>query len=824
MSGTIVHVAVFLPIEHLLTYSVPEHLLKKAKRGVRVLVPVRNSIEMGVILNVQESDKTENGTSISELKEVIDIPDTSPILNEEIIKLCQWISEYYISPPGQTFQLAVPHFLRSIVNAKYTLNVGVSCNYLPCSLPYEIIEVLKQQPLSLKEIKRKIKNQHIDEEITLLLKERIVKVIVEAPRIQEKIKKELWVQINSEKVLPQEDILAWQKKAPLQIKTYLFLLHEGKEYPVAELIKRLGIKKSTITSLYRKGWVKLWERESYKYPSMYHVSDSFTEIQDITLTEEQILAVEQISKAIQCHQFNTYLLYGITGSGKTEVYLQCIQTAIQCGYQSLMLVPEIALTPQTLSRLYSRFKDKVAILHSGLTDRERFEEWRKIQEGRVDVVVGVRSAIFAPFQKLGLIIVDEEHEHTYKQEETPKYHARDVAVMRAQINSAVCILGSATPSLESYVHALNSKYCLLRLTKRVASGSLPLIHIVDLKSESNKTVGEPLLSQVLKDKIHERLEREEQVILLINRRGFAPVVMCPSCGWVLPCPNCQTSLNYHRYDGYVHCHYCNFKKQRPVQCEECGSSPLILLGVGTQRIEDLLIQSFPQARIARMDTDITNSKIRGYSILKNFAEHKIDIIIGTQMIAKGHDYPKVTLVGVMNADLGLTLPNFRAPEFVFQLLMQVAGRSGRRERPGEVIIQTYMPNHYVMKAVQNHDYEMFVDYELRLRQKIGYPPYNRMIQFGVESEDEKEVKEMVYLLTRFIRNDINEKERDYFILGPAPGVIRRVTGRYRWQFALLGKATKKLNNIAREVYAKFHEQKRSSKILLQVDVDPYEIY
>ncbi len=822
MNIMFVDVVVFLPIDNTLTYRVPEHLQSKISVGSRVFIPVRNTIDVGIIVAIK--DKFPESEILDEVKDIIDAPDEEPILTSEMIQLCNWISDYYICPPGLSFQMAVPGFFRTTGKIKYRINPDKQCEYLPGSIPYQIVEILKEKPLDLREIKKKLDIENIDKELSLLIKDKTLEIFFEPVKIQEKIKKELWVRLNKDRSITQEEIIRWQKKAPQQIKTYLFLLHEGKEFPLSELVQRLQINRSTIQSLERRGWVEIIKKEILRIPKVYQYTDSFEDTQPETLTNEQQCAVDTVTQAIKNHQFIPFLLFGVTGSGKTEVYLRAIQSAMECGFQSLLLVPEISLTPQTIARLYSRFKEQVAVLHSGLSDGERFDEWRRIKKGEVSVVVGVRSAIFAPLQRLGLIIIDEEHEHTYKQGETPRYHARDVAVMWAQINSAVCILGSATPSLESYVHAKTSKYYLLQLTQRVASGTLPSIHIVDLRQETEKTSGEPVLSKTLKEKIQERLEKNEQVILLINRRGFAPVSMCPSCGWIAVCPNCNTSLNYHRFDGTVRCHYCNHKEPRPVQCIECGMTPLVLLGTGTQRIEDLLIRYFPSASIARIDTDVTSSRSKGYSILKKFAEQKIDILIGTQMIAKGHDYPNVTLVGVLNADIGLSIPNFRSTEFVFQLLMQVAGRSGRREIPGEVVIQTFMPGHYVIKAVQTHNYEMFAEFELRNRRIVGYPPYNRMIQFGLEAEDEKEVRNMVYQLVQYARKELNLKEKNCNILGPAPAIVRRVQGKYRWQFALLGKTTKIINQIARNISEYFQAQKTSGKLSLRIDVDPYDIY
>lgn len=816
MTVQIANVAVFLPIDHLLSYVVPKNLKDNIEVGKRVLVPVKNSVEMGVVISVEEVDH-EKG-----LKSIINILDHTPVLSEELINLCMWISNYYMSPPGLAVQLAVPGFLRSVGEVKYSVVDRPEVRFLPGTITHQILSVLEKKPLSKKEIKKRFKSIDVEEELNKLVREGVLKEIYVFEEPKKKVQKK-WVRLNQTNLLPDEKIIEWQKKEPAKAKVYLYLLHCGNEITEKELISNLGITRGVVNSLYKEGLLDVFYKGEEFYPFQKQVLDSFLRDEEIILTDEQAKALEEIYKGIEEGVFKTFLLYGITGSGKTEVYIRSIQETILRGKQCLFLVPEISLTPQTLSRLISRFGERVAVIHSGITEKQRYGEWDKIKNGNVDIVVGVRSALFAPFKKLGLVIIDEEHEHTYKQEETPRYHARDVGIMRAKLNSAVCILGSATPSLESYVNAQRGKYQLLRLTKRVASGSLPSVEIVDLRNES-KGADEILLSEVLKEKIRERLEKKEQVMLMINRRGFAPVVICPSCGWVVPCPNCRTSLNYHRKDGVVRCHYCNYKKTRPEFCEECNFSPLILLGAGTQRVEDLLAVYFPHATISRIDTDVASSQSRAYHILKEFSEGKIDILVGTQMIAKGHDYPRVTLVGVVNADVGLTLPNFRSPEFAFQLLMQVAGRTGRREYPGEVVIQTYMPNHYVIKAVQSHNYEMFFEREIRFRAKVGYPPINRMVHFGVESVNPETPPEVSYALVESCKKNLNRFDAKVIVLGPASAIYKKLRGVYRWQFAILCKDSSILKTLAREVINHFEVIKPDSKTKLLVDVDPYQIY
>ena len=528
---------------------------------------------------------------------------------------------------------------------------------------------------------------------------------------------------------------------------------------------------------------------------------------------------------VERREFQTFLLRGITGSGKTEVYLQVIERALAQGLDAIILVPEISLTPQTVGRFVARFSQDIAVLHSGLSLGERYDEWRRAQRGEVRIVVGARSAIFAPLPNLGVIIVDEEHDTSYKQSETPRYHARDVAIMRARNNNAVCVLGSATPSIESYYNSENGKSIRLDLRQRATKGALPKVRILDLRAEGQEAGGKVILSRTLEEAVNDKVANGEQVILLLNRRGFSPFVLCPQCGWVAECENCNVSLTYHSKGSHLRCHYCDERRPQPEICDKCYFNPLIYLGMGTQKVEDYLMRAFPTARVARMDADSTAGKGGHAKILGRFAKREIDILIGTQMLAKGHDFPGVTLVGVVNADNGLTMPDFRAAEQGFQLLTQVAGRAGRGELAGEVIIQTFRPKHYAIVAAANHDYETFYHQEIEHRASALYPPFRRMVNFSIESTDEEVAERGMLGLHRIVRDALRgEAFQGMELMGPAPAAIKKINKYYRWNLGVLSRSPKKLNALTRTTRETFLAAHNKRGIQLKIDLDPYGIF
>ena len=582
-----------------------------------------------------------------------------------------------------------------------------------------------------------------------------------------------------------------------------------------ELLNELLINKkilvtslnSTINTLLKKELVKFIYEEDYRYKF-----DKISCDKKVILNEEQKYAVEKVVSNLD--KSITYLLYGVTGSGKTEVYMNIISKVIDKNKKAIMLVPEISLTPQIVSRFVNRFGSQVAILHSGLSDTERYDEYRKIKEGKVSIVVGARSAIFAPFSDIGVIIIDEEHTATYKQENHPRYHARDIAILRSKYHNCPVILGSATPSLESFARALNKNYELLTLKKRANNMVLPKVNVVDMKDEVKK--GNFTFSELLVDKINEKISKGEQVILLLNRRGYSSMIRCSNCGEVEKCPRCDISLTYHKSSDSLRCHYCNYTKKAPSECVKCGSKDIKGIGLGTEKLEQEIIDKF-KARVIRMDADTTLKKGMHEKIIKDFGEGKYDILLGTQMIAKGLDFPKVTLVGVINADISLCVPDFRSSERTFQLLSQVAGRAGRGEYPGEVIIQTYNSEHYSIVYAREHNYLDFYKEEMKIRKALNYSPYYFITLVKISCKDYEEGFKNANKIGEYLRKNL---ESDTIILGPTMASMFKVNNIYNYQCIIKYKKDVKLKEVLKyidEVY------KNISNVNVEIDVDPIRL-
>jgi primosomal protein N' (replication factor Y) len=589
----------------------------------------------------------------------------------------------------------------------------------------------------------------------------------------------------------------------------LHLLQERGECGIDDIE---DFSRSTIKALHDAGFVEIIEREAPREAGEPH----FPSDTPPALMPEQAAAVEQIGSAVRSGTFEALLLHGVTGSGKTEVYLRAIALLSGAGRGAIVLVPEIALTPQLLGRFRRRFGDRVAVLHSGLTDRERAEEYRRIRAGEVDVAIGARSAVFAPFERLGLLIVDEEHENSYKQEEGLRYHGRDVAVMRAKIEGAVAVLGSATPSFESYANAQAGKYRYLRLSYRVDHRPMPAARVVDLRTVPPPSVFSPLLIE----EVRKRLDRGEQALLLLNRRGFSPVLICRDCGATIKCPSCSVSLTFHKSEGRLKCHYCDFTTRPPDRCGTCGGADVKPLGSGTQKIEESLSGLFPAARIARMDSDSVKGRNAYDALLGRVDRREVDILLGTQMVAKGHDFPFVTLVGVIDADVGLNLPDFRSAEKTFQLVTQAAGRAGRGDTAGEVVIQTMNPSHYAVRHSTAHDYEGFYNEEIAFRTQLGYPPAGRMVKLEFQAVKEEDARDAAQAAQRSIRSKV--RARDATVLGPAPSPLARVRGRYRFQILLVSQKRELIRALAAEG-RHAAEERHGKKCRVIVDVDPVNL-
>jgi primosomal protein N' (replication factor Y) len=585
----------------------------------------------------------------------------------------------------------------------------------------------------------------------------------------------------------------------------------GGKVPV-EALRGMQVPRTTLSSLVRRGLIELVEE-----PHDFAVSGIRMRraTADFELNAAQKLALAKVQKSVETGKFSGMLLHGVTGSGKTAVYLAAMRQILDQGKSSILMVPEIGLTPAVAADLHQVFGDEVAILHSGLTDAERAEQWHRIKRGEARVVVGTRSAVFAPVSDLALVIVDEEQDSSYKQEETPRYHARDVAVMRAKMAGAVVVLGSATPSLESYYNAKKHKYELLELRDRVEQRPLPEVEVLDMRLEFQETGQEQVISRRLAEEIRERLEKKEQVMVLLNRRGYSPVVLCRACGKTLQCNNCAVSMTHHKREHKMECHYCGQVGRIPDKCAHCGSEYVYFVGTGSEKLEELLHGMFPQARIGRLDRDTVRGREDFERALNALNEGELDILVGTQMIAKGHDVHGVTLVGVVGADMALSLPDFRAAERTFQLLTQVAGRAGRGQSPGKVVLQTYFPDHYAVQFAARHDFTGFYDKELQFRAWMHYPPYSAIANVLIRSEKMDEALTWSGELGRWFEKTRHEGIR---VLGPAAAPIVRLKRDYRYHFILKSPSRERMNHLLRAMLAEAAARK-IPKTQVIVDVD-----
>lgn len=615
-----------------------------------------------------------------------------------------------------------------------------------------------------------------------------------------------------------EEIEKLRKRAPRQAELLEAIAQRPGPVPAAELLRQTALDNSTLRALVRRGWIELREQAVARDP---HGTEQFIPDAELTLNEEQTAALRLIETALENPESHPpILLHGVTGSGKTEVYLQAIRVTLARGRTAIVLVPEISLTPQTVERFKNRFAaqpDMVAVLHSHLSEGERHDEWHKLHSGRAQIVIGARSAIFAPLAKLGLIVVDEEHETSYKQEEAPRYHARDVAVVRAKLEKCAVVLGTATPSLESYYNATRGKYLLSNLTQRVDECQMPLMRIVDLRQERRKEKAAAILSEKLRSAISDRLMKKEQTILFLNRRGFSTSLLCSNCGKARECPNCSVALTFHRTNARLSCHLCGHSAAVPKRCPECGENALIYAGFGTEKVEANVSAIFPQAIVRRMDADSMTRKDAYRETLQAFRAGKIDILVGTQMIAKGLHFPNVTLVGIINADLALHLPDFRAGERTFQLLTQVAGRAGRGEEPGEVFVQTYTPFSPSIQFARHHDFAGYFEQELEFRERCDFPPFKHAVLITVRSEHEARASFSAETLARRLSEALPE---EFTRSAPAPAPLEKLQGQYRFHILLRGVAIVRLSRLLRETLDKlpFPED-----VFVAVDVDPYQL-
>ncbi|WP_308634484.1 primosomal protein N' [Paenibacillus silvisoli] len=829
-------------------YKIPAGMIGWVEVGSRVGVPFGGRVLQGFVIGLADfADIDEN-----KLKPIAELLDHIPPLSPDLVELAQWISDKYCCALTTALQAMIPSALKGKADSVVTIaedtdadddETALFANALFTDAPWlayiraaggpvRMAALQERFPADASAVKQAIKLGVLTEQVTI--RDRLA------------VRKVLTVYPPDQLALAQEALMNYPARAAKQQDVLRYMLEHREPITMTALVEALSTTSATIRAVADKGWITIREVEQQRDP---YAGRSFKRTEPLPLTEGQQAVYEEIAEALDAEASRVFLLHGVTGSGKTEVYLQTIERCLQHERQAIVLVPEIALTPQMVERFKGRFGNSVAVLHSRLSSGERYDEWRKIREGRAQVAVGARSAVFAPFPRVGLIIIDEEHESSYKQEESPKYHARDVAVRRARQHGAAVVLGSATPSLESYAAAsrvlpaasasdtasgakANGGSALLPMPYRVGNRPLPKVHLVDMREEL-KAGNRSMFSRQLHEGLLDRLEKGEQSVLLLNRRGYSTFVMCRSCGYTAQCPHCDISLTYHQKSRVLRCHYCGHAEQSPEKCPSCESEHIRFFGTGTQRVEEELAKLFPGIRVIRMDVDTTTEKGSHEKWLTMFGERKADVLLGTQMVAKGLDFPYVTLVGVIAADTSLHLPDFRAAEKTFQLLTQVAGRAGRHELPGEVVVQTYNPEHYAIVTAQHHDYAGFVQEELKLRRFMSYPPFCRLIVITLSDE------QLTHLITAGdklaatlrqlayeagIKGSIDSDGARFIdILGPVASPIPRMKDRYRFQCMVKYRGNVGAIELLKKAISLLSGPQGQPPVQLSVDVDPQVI-
>ena len=793
-----------VPLDQPFTYALTGAACESACVGSRVLVPFQQRKLSGTIL------KLHDNTPDYKVRPIEKLLDKDPIFDAKLIALGLWVARYYLAPVGEVFRIMAPLGGEVRRNKVFTLTdagrdvarqslLGIAEASDPSLL---VLKALEERPMTLDALKRRTPDA--PQLIREFQRKGYLKMEEEAHERDPLRAPATKLNVESIAAEPTEKLPKWER----ELLAFLHL-HPG-AHPLDEVEVMVKNASQSARSLARRGLAKLTPRMS----AIRLAADRPPH----ALNSSQSAAYAEIAQAIGTGKYASFLLQGVTGSGKTEVYLRAIETALAAGRSALLMVPEIALTPQVAGQFALRFGEQVAILHSAFSESERAEYWRRIRRGEARVVIGTRSSVFAPLPNLGLIIVDEEHDGSYKQEETPRYNGRDVAVVRAQQIGATVVLGSATPSLETRQNADRGKYRRLLLPDRIEFRPMPAVEIVDLRQEFLETKKNALFSRRLVEAVRDKLAIGEQSMLMLNRRGFSSFVACRSCGYKVECINCSVTLTYHRRDRRLLCHYCGYAEKVPDRCAKCDSEHIQFIGSGSERIEEELREAFPEARIARMDRDTINSKGDYEQILNGFREGSFDILVGTQMIAKGHDIPNVTLVGIVNADIGLGMPDFRAAERTFQLLTQAAGRAGRGGLPGIVVLQTINPEHYAVRFSAVQDYELFYAKELNFRKVMRYPPFASLANIVFRSEKQEEA----LCMSGEIAEMLKDEKEGVRILGPAEAPVPRVKKEFRYQMLVKAGQRKRLAEILDRIRKRATERNWPATALV-IDVDPLNL-
>ncbi|MBF8295138.1 MAG: primosomal protein [Bacteroidetes bacterium] len=842
MNPTLVDIALPVALDRTFTYQVPPEFVHAVQLGRRVLVPFGRKKLSGVVVGFPATSPLQT------IRPLLDVLDTTPTFSEEMLKLTRWISEYYLSAWGDVLKAASPQgtaagSIQRVRLVAENIDELLEKTKRSARVQHALLRALADKgELSPSQLQKRTNAKSIHAALQEMAQRGWI-IVEERLRPTSKPKKESVFLLTDEGKQLLQHIASGdpshRKLTPKQQKVLDELQRLDEAVAGPRLVRLAGASLSTLHSLVKSNLLRIDQREVLRGTNDEPPEPPPT----LILNQHQQQALSTIVDALANDAHRTFLLHGITGSGKTQVYIEAIRHTLQHSKNAIVLVPEISLTPQTVRRFKSHFGTEVAVMHSQMSVGERYDAWRLAHEGRIKIVIGPRSAIFAPLKDIGLIVVDEEHEASYKQyDPSPRYHARDVAIVRASINKAVVILGSATPSAESYHNALSGKYELLPLPERVDNAQLPTIEIIDMSLErrrryedfkkdrkekgtwSTKFTPAPSLSLLLKNQIEERLKKKEGTILLQNRRGFSHVVECFDCAHVERCDNCDVTLTYHATKKHLRCHYCGFVKQPPTVCPKCHGTEIRHHAFGTQQIHEELVAFFPDARVLRMDLDTTSHKGAHDRLLTQFGLGEADILLGTQMVAKGLDFPRVTLVGVVSADTQMLLPDFRSSERTFQLLTQVAGRAGRSKLSGEVIIQTLQPAHYSLKYVVSHDFAGFYREELEYRRELDYPPFSRLVLIEFKGEHEGEVAQHV---KKFAEMLLSKAGKYYTVLGPADAAIPKIKNQYRKHVVIKNFKTTDPSGAhfraallrARETYSASPLGK-NRRVQMTIDVDP----
>ncbi len=803
----LVDVAVPLPVHHTYTYRVPARLVDAIAPGKRVLVPFGRRRISGYALG-----QPLQAPDVRTVKDIADVLDDIPLFPKSMVPFFRWVADYYLHPLGEVIHTALPGGLvlaeRSLYQLTESGRQAVTDERVEMSVR-RALEAMDGPPSKYAQLCKKINGGLPRSKLNTWIANGWVDHTVSMRGQHTRPKLQRFAQsipFNRNTVRLSE-----------QRKKILSLLDKQGGMFVTQLKAHVPTAANLVRSMVKDGQVTVEERAVYRDP----LGSPIAPDRPPQLTAEQCAALERISPTLG-KAFKTFLLCGVTGSGKTEVYLHLAAEALKMEMAVLVLVPEIALISQMERAFRARFGDKIALLHSGLSNGERFDQHQRIARGELPIAIGARSAIFAPFERVGLIIVDEEHDDSYKQEGALRYHARDLAVVRAQMDQSVAIVGSATPSLQSAHNAQLGKYEQIDLHERIDRRTLPDIVVQDLTLLKEEQGLRRFITPELIDAMNHSLSNQEQVLLFLNRRGFANVLVCANCGEPLRCDRCDISLTYHKRINAYKCHYCGFNRAAGGSCGRCGSSQIKQLGLGTEKVESKIQSLFPQARVARLDRDTTRRKGSTVRILKALRDREIDILVGTQMVAKGHDYPHITLVGIICADLSLSMPDFRAGERTFQLLAQVAGRAGRGTSPGKVILQTYNPQHFSVQAARNQDFGTFFRQEMEFRKALGYPPFSRMIQLRIQGKDKAltaaHAKQLGRRCTELQR--VDSAFAKVALLGPLEAPLPRIAEQYRWQMLIKSPVVRPLHSLVRELLMGADALPRRQGVTVAVDVDP----